>query len=221
MKIISFSIWGNDPMYGIGAVENIKLAEEIYPGWRCRFFVDNSVPQETVEKIKSMNADVCEVESKRSPFWWGMFWRFVVIDDPNVEVFISRDTDSRLNYREKVAVDEWLVSDKGIHVMHDHPHHVSVPMLGGMWGAKKGSIANMTEKIATWNLYHCKGIDQTFLTQRIWPTVKNNCLRHDDGYTKRWGPSKPFPSHPPLKFDGTYVGQIFDFKNRPIGPPPA
>jgi len=32
-KIISFSLWGDKPMYTIGAIKNAKLAEEIYPGW--------------------------------------------------------------------------------------------------------------------------------------------------------------------------------------------
>jgi len=220
MKVISFSLWGKSEKYLVGAMENICLAKEIYPDWQCWFYLDSSVPSYMHSKINESGGRVILISDVKG-LYHGMFWRFLSIDDPEVDVFISRDCDSRLNYREKAAVDEWLASNKGVHTMHDHPHHTCVPMLGGMWGAKRGSILNMTDKIAKWNLYHCKGIDQSFLTQRIWPTVKDNCLRHDDGYTKRWGPSKPFPSHPPLKFDGTYVGQIFDFKNRPVGPPPA
>jgi len=41
-NIISFSLWGNDPMYWKGAVKNIKLAKELYPGFICRFYVDKN-----------------------------------------------------------------------------------------------------------------------------------------------------------------------------------
>ena len=65
-----------------------------------------------------------------------MFWRFEPAGEEDVDVMISRDTDSRLNLREKFAVEEWLESDKGFHIMRDHPHH-GYPVLGGMWGANK------------------------------------------------------------------------------------
>ena len=32
-KVINFSLWGDDPFYTIGAVENAKLALDIYPDW--------------------------------------------------------------------------------------------------------------------------------------------------------------------------------------------
>ena len=53
----------------------------------------------------------------------GMFWRFLALNDPLVDIFIVRDTDSRINIREERAVNEWLESDKLLHVMRDHPHH--------------------------------------------------------------------------------------------------
>jgi hypothetical protein len=215
MNIISFSLWGNKPMYCVGAIENIKLAQEIYPGWRCRFYVDDSVPADTIRKIQAMKADIFFVSEHRGPFY-GMFWRFLTVDDSNVDVCISRDCDSRLNYREKVAVDEWLASDKGIHTMHDHNGHRGVPMLGGAWGAKKGVIKNMGPKVDKWGRYDKKGIDQVFLQIAIWPFVKDNCLRHDNGFETRYGAIKPFPKHEPLKFGGGYVGEIFDENNKPV-----
>eukprot|EP00804_Cyclotella_cryptica_P025471 CCRYP_011979-RB/>CCRYP_011979-RB protein AED:0.02 eAED:0.02 QI:717/1/1/1/1/1/2/1223/81 len=35
-------------------------------------------------------------------------WRFLVALDPEVNAYIIRDIDSRLNLREKAAVFEWL-----------------------------------------------------------------------------------------------------------------
>ena len=43
----------------------------------------------------------------------GMFWRFLVADDPSVDRFIVRDSDSRLNARDAFAVVDWIRSDVG------------------------------------------------------------------------------------------------------------
>ena len=50
-------------------------------------------------------------------------------------MFVSRDLDSRLSERENAAVQEWLKSNKSIHVMRDHIKH-DFTILGGLWGTK-------------------------------------------------------------------------------------
>jgi len=35
-KIISFSLWGDNPIYTQGAIRNAELAKEVYPDWVCR-----------------------------------------------------------------------------------------------------------------------------------------------------------------------------------------
>ena len=52
-----------------------------------------------------------------------------------MDIFISRDLDSRINDRELAAVHEWLESNKTLHSMRDHPWH-TVPIMGGGWGSK-------------------------------------------------------------------------------------
>ena len=213
-KVISFSLWGNIPMHCVGAIENIKLAVEVYPGWTCRFYVDDTVPKDTVNAILNENAEILMVQDKLGSFY-GMFWRFFANDDPDVEVFISRDCDSRLSPKEKSAVDEWLSSDKEFHIMHDHYGHRSVPILGGMWGAKKGCINNITDKIAKWGRYDRKGIDQHFLWS-LWGEVKPKCISHGTQWGNRWIESNPFPEHKPFYFGGSYVGEIFNENNKPV-----
>ena len=52
-----------------------------------------------------------------------------------VDVFASRDIDSRFSFRESSAVKEWREkSEKPIHVMRDHLRHQMV-MLAGAWDA--------------------------------------------------------------------------------------
>ena len=217
MKIISFSLWGDKPMYVVGAIENVRLAQEIYPDWKCRFYADDTVPSDTLKQLNQMGQEIRMVNDGS----YGMFWRFLAVDDPDVDVMISRDCDSRLNYREQVAVEEWLKSDKCFHIMHDHPYHKCVPILGGMWGARRGCITNMSQKIEHWKRHHQKGVDQEFLQRDIWPNIQGKYLRHDSVGAIKWGGSSVFPPHSPLKFGGTYVGQVFDENNQNICPAPG
>ena len=64
-----------------------------------------------------------------------MNWRFLPPVDPQVELFLCRDLDSRISRREVAAVQEWIDSGKPIHSMRDHPAHTT-PLLGAAWGAR-------------------------------------------------------------------------------------
>ena len=218
-KIISFSLWGNISMHCGGAIENIKLAREFYPEWICRFYINNTVSDEVIKNISGEGAELYSIQENLGSFY-GMFWRFFANDDPDVERFLSRDCDSRLSIRERVAVDEWMESGKTLHTMHDHYFHTGVPILGGMWGAKTGVIRGMKDMVMKWPIHNRKGCDQQFLNHAIWPYLKNDVLRHDNGYQPHYGPANKFPKHPPMKFNGTFIGEIFDENNVSMNPVP-
>jgi hypothetical protein len=78
-KIISYSLWGEKPMYWIGALRNIELLKKYYPGWICRFYIDKNSKKELIDTIKGDNVEVILVESKDS--FHGMFWRFWAAED--------------------------------------------------------------------------------------------------------------------------------------------
>ena len=132
-KIISFSLWGDNPTYTIGAIKQSELAKKHYPGWICRFYVADCVPEDIINIIRVQ--DNTEIVNMGQGDWTAMFWRFYPASEPDVDVMISRDTDSRLNSRESNAVHEWLNSGKAFHIMRDHPQH-GIEILGGMWGVR-------------------------------------------------------------------------------------
>ena len=145
-KIISFSLWGDNPTYTVGAIKNADLALEIYPGWICRYYVGKSTPIDIVSSlVERENTEVFVMSEPGN--WTGMFWRFYPASEPDVEVMLSRDTDSRLNLREAAAVDEWLAGDKNFHIMRDHPYHAT-EILGGMWGVRNGFLLGMRQAIS-------------------------------------------------------------------------
>ena len=67
MKIISFSLWGRDPKYTVGAIKNAELAKEIYPGWICRFYCANDVPNPIIFQLEDMD-NVEVVQTNKSGF---------------------------------------------------------------------------------------------------------------------------------------------------------
>jgi hypothetical protein len=201
VKIVSFSLYGNLPIYTEGALRNAELVRKFYPGWDARFYVDRTVPEEVVCALRKREAEIVPVEKNRGPTY-GRFWRMFVAADANVERFLVRDCDSRLNSRETAAVDEWIASGFSFHLMRDSIHH-RTRMLGGMWGGVGGILKDIEALIDAWGEYAKQGDCDRFVSEVIYPIIADDYICHDS-----WGhfaDAKPFPSHPPL--EGTeYVG---------------
>ncbi|MBY6266395.1 hypothetical protein EI613_31525 (plasmid) [Azospirillum sp. 412522] len=201
-RLISMSVWGDQPMYWEGVLENARIAPVIYPGWRLRIYTDTE--NAFTREAERLGAEIRVMRNRGGIH--GMFWRFLPAAEPDVEAVIVRDADSRLNLREAAAVAEWLASGRGTHVMRDHPHHLAWPMLGGMWGIRGGTIPDMAERIDRWGRWDKKLDDMYFLAEVVWPMVKDHCLQHCRG-SSPWG-GVPFPQHPPCGCD--YVGQVYN-----------
>lgn len=220
-KIISFSVWGSNPKYAEAAYKNLLLQPEIYPGWTCRFYVDETVPLSVINKLKGTPEIQSEIVlMPHSDGNYGLFWRFEPLKDKTIERFIVRDSDSRLNVREASAVKEWEESGKEFHIMRDHPQH-GAKICGGMFGA----TSNFIEKIAPiydeelkkflstltfdriftprGKYFNC---DQPFLWSCIWPRIINSHIAHikDLPNLRFTGKERLFPIENP---DGTFVGQ--------------
>lgn len=219
-KIISFSLWGNNPKYLIGAVENAKLKESIYPDWTCRFYVDTTVPAQTLAALTDLGSEI--VYKSISDGYFGLFWRFEPGFDSHIERFIVRDCDSRINIREAAAVKEWEKSELPFHAMRDHPGH-GIPILGAMWGATSFFLPDFKDlynqfifqiKLNSTVVKRNKFFytDQTFLSNFIWPRIKDNCIVHDDN-ARITGTEKSFL----VKLsDNQFVGQQWGADNKPL-----
>jgi hypothetical protein len=211
-KLITFSLFGNAPMYQKGAIENLKKAQSIYPDWICRFYLFEE-DHFMEEELKKINSSV-EIKKITKPGgFYSTLYRFLPLSEEGVERFISRDTDSRLSFREKEAVDAWIQSDRTYHIMKDHPYHFTpeFPILAGMWGGK-GNVFNdikytMTEFVK--EASDTKGIDQRFLYDYYHEVVKGDYLEHA---------MDSFPSARSFNRDGIYfVGQPIDEDNKFTG----
>lgn len=200
-KIIGFALWGADPKYLVGAVRNAELAKTIYPGWVARFYIGTSVPRSIVEQLRKNDAEIIEMGVPGD--WTGTFWRFLPAGDPDVEVMISRDVDSRLSLRERTAVDAWLRSTKAFHIMRDHPcHTLEIP--AGMWGARGGILRNINDMVKAYHKDDYWQVDQNFLREKVWPLVAHQAFVHDEFFQRT---PHPFPT---ARIDYEFVGDVFD-----------
>jgi len=205
-NVVAFSLWGEHPMYWTGALKNIELVNKFYSGFISRFYIDKNSRQDLIDSIKGENVEVVLVDSKDS--FHGMFWRFWASEDPEVDIFLSRDCDSRISEREAAAVQEWLTSEKDFHIMRDHPYH-TVPILGGMWGCRNGILRDIkiSRQIEHWNQFSRKGNDQDFLGQVIYPYIRNKTIEHSEFGLRFGGDIKSFPS---VRNNFEFVGDVFD-----------
>ena len=55
-KLITFSLYGQQPKYSYGTICNVEIAKTIYPDWICRIYYGNSVSNEIIDKLKKLSA---------------------------------------------------------------------------------------------------------------------------------------------------------------------
>jgi len=205
MKVISYSLYGDNQMYCAGAIRNAEIVREKYPDWKCLIWFDSSVPSETIESLaKFDNVLLVDMTGSSIP---GMYWRFLCLDVPDIEVFCVRDADSRITDREVSAVEDWLKKDKTLHLMRDHPHH-NYPVMGGMWGFRNDrSRWRITDRLNYWisnqRKTFAKMDDMDFISH-IYSDYQEDCVVHDDWM--RCKNSVPFPT---TRADKRFVGEIY------------
>lgn len=180
-RIISFSLFGNNSKYIEPAVLNTQLAPVLFPGWTCRFYVDDSVSAEAIQRFRNNGAEVIKVGAPLDN-WPGTMWRFLAINDPEVEYVIFRDADSIICYRDAAAVSEWIKSGTLFHTIRDSGSHTAL-ILAGMWGAKAGAVPDMQERIQNFvdEGYPSRHFaDQDFLEKNCGPISVRICLHMTD-----------------------------------------
>ncbi len=207
-KIISFSLYGANPFYTRGAIANAKQVHNFYPNWICRFYVGSSVPQEVIQQLLNLEAEVIPMQGEENNF--ASMWRFLVFADPDVEIALLRDTDSRFSKREIFAVQEWLKSGKNFHIMRDHPCH-DMPIMAGMWGAKCKALPDIEQLITDNYQKNRYGADQFFLRKMLYLRAKSDSCIHASfwAYEKH---AKPFST----PRDGLeFIGERIDENEKP------
>lgn len=201
-NVISYSLYGANPRYCESAVMNVHAAAELFPGWCCRIYLDDSVPQHVQHRLRQAGAQLVHMDREDGHADMPpVLWRFLVMDDPAVSRFLVRDADSLLSEREPAAVQQWLASDSWFHHMRDYFTHTEL-ILAGMWGGCRGvfpEIAPLIRQYIAGYQGPARFVDQYFLRAILWPTVRQSLLSHDELFD--FHDARPFPPHPPIRWN--------------------
>ena len=208
-KIISFSLWGDAPIYNCGAIENCKLAQKLLSDWICRFYIGSNTDKKTIEILETFsNVEIINMNTEAT--MKSMIWRFYPCSEDDVSIVLSRDTDCRLSEREVEAINMWLNSDKDFHIIRDHPYH-NAPILGGLWGVRNKILKDMKKLLEDFeytNTPDRKQYDQIFLGNIIYSMVKDRAFVNDEFFENK------NKLKTPRNINGVYfLGEIFNSDN--------
>lgn len=177
-NVISYSLFGEKPIYWYGAIHNIDLFQFYYPNFICRIYVQQDVKPKLLHLLEREQSRNNSVEIVLMSGDKGFFWRFLAAADNDVDICLVRDIDSRISRREVFLVKEWLESDKNFHIIRDHKAHRK-QIMGGTWGCRNGILRNigLSKSISRIDKVGYSQ-DEKFLATWLYPKVYHTAFEH-------------------------------------------
>jgi hypothetical protein len=179
-NIIAFSLFGDNSRYCEPAVLNVQEQPNVYPCWVCRFYVDRSVPENVLSRLRAGGAQIVSVGGSALQ-WPGPMWRLLALDDRQAHRILFRDADSVISQREAHAVEQWVASGKRFHMIRDWGAYTAL-MMAGLWGVVAGSLPPLEQLMLRFmnapfpSRYFA---DQDFLQRYVWPYARTSLMQHD------------------------------------------
>ena len=187
VSAFSFCLYGPEtPKYYTGLLENIQLINQHYPTWTIYVYAGADVPTHFLETLRSRPSVVVRETGLYGPI--NTVHRFFAIDEPDVDLVLFRDADSRIHWKDRWAIQRFLESGKTAHLIRDHREH-GTAILAGLWGLRKGVLQRpLRDLLAEWVPTHAGsgdakdplgfGIDQNFLLLVVYPRITADALVH-------------------------------------------
>ncbi len=201
-KVISFCLYGNSQKYFSNIAACINSYQQKFEGWIIRIYVSYDLPENTLDFFKKHNCELVIMSSTGVDHRYTL-WRFLVLDDVNVDCVLIRDIDSIASDREKIMVDRWISSGKKIHIIRDHPSHIAL-IMAGLWGVKtRGKKQHVKEIMLNFKKLDQFGVDQEFLEMIYYKTFPD--LYVNDIYNRFANESVDIIPHNALNF---FIGEI-------------
>ena len=169
MYAFSFCLYnGYNPYYYVGMLENIDLIQRFFPGWVIYVYIGNDVPKDFQDRLLALG---CRLRETGQTGHVNMIYRFFAIDDPDIDLMVVRDADSRVHWKDRWAIQQFVNSTAKLHIIRDNKVH-NAPILGGLWAIRKpfDSIRSLYAAYPTGYQVNL-GYDQNFLANQIYPRV--------------------------------------------------
>lgn len=161
--------------------KNIDIISSELPDFMVYIYYGSDITADQVDHMRGKGANVVLIPTNKVGAV-NMLYRMAPIDDDNVEVFFSRDADSRVNGRDIWCMKRFIESDRTAHCIRDNFWHKS-KLMGGTIGFKVNALANLDDIRRELERYKglqdaSYGFDESFLSDRVYPLVKSQLLLH-------------------------------------------
>jgi len=181
VNVFSFCLYGAyNPRYYDGMIQNIELAQRYFPDWKVYIYIAPDIESWFISLLRQYSNIVLfetGITGQKN-----MIHRFFAIDEVGVELMMVRDADSRIHWKDRWAIRDFLDRKQYVaHTIRDHIDHTAY-LLGGLWGLRKSSGLSIRTLYSTYientSLGHRLAHDQNFLMDVVYPLVKSNLLVH-------------------------------------------
>ncbi len=192
MKVFSFCLYGTEPNYYTGLLENLEIIKTFFPDFGV--IVHKGICDSTwtlpdwVEVVETGKAGPINTLYRYRPLL-------------THEIGFVRDTDSRITARDRWCIQEFLKSDKSYHMIRDHVWHRS-KIMAGLFGWKKPVTLELAlDSEASY------GIDEAFLADHLYPWIVADALVHTNLYALLHEHSEriQIPMEDPTDFVGNVI----------------
>lgn len=197
VNVFSFCLYGpSNDRYYVGMRQNVLLALRYFPDWKVYVYIAPDVEPSMVEWLRGYHNVIMKETNVVGAI--NMIHRFYAIDEPDVDLMMVRDADSRIHWKDRWAIGEFVKSPQFVaHTIRDNVQHTA-SMMGGLWGIRKTAGISLRDEYMKYKEDTTKGHrfahDQNFLGDVIYPKVKSRLLVHYSNNRMMVGETAvPFP----------------------------
>jgi hypothetical protein len=169
----------------------------LLPEWRVLIYISKGHPY--VRQLRRLGAEVREEEFQPTRWSAATAWRFLAEDDPTLELWASRESESPPTFQDAMVLKHWSeCTDYPLHAIHVAGAHVT--WNSGLFGARRGFLSNVLSSSMAGALKHFSdkidgsegrlfgsryGDDQAFLGE-VWKvaTTKDNGIAYESHAVK-------------------------------------
>ena len=209
VNVFSFCLYNPpNPLYYTGLFENVAMIQKYFPTFLVYIYIGNDVPTQTCDALRAYPNVRLHFTGQTGAV--NMVHRFFAIDEPEVDVMLVRDADSRVHWKDRWAIAQFLADPVAkVHTIRDAPVHTTA-IMGGLWGMKKMDGFSMravhtqfSEVVPPEDRW---GADQYFLKLAVYPLIKHTLLIHSSNGWK-YEPSETLASFPFLYSKDVFCGK--------------
>jgi hypothetical protein len=184
VNAFSFCLYGpENPYYYRGLLENIWLIGKYFPDWKVYVYLGADVTDHMRGWLSACSSVVVRDTGITGPK--NMAYRFFAIDEPEVDLMMVRDADSRVHWKDRWAIREFVRQPEYVgHAIRDNVVH-KVELCGGLWGMRKLPGVSLQDLHARYERDYVSagrlvinGYDQMFLSLYVYPLLSSRLLLH-------------------------------------------